>query len=62
MSLKDHMKLEDEEFTFQLKITSITQNADGTQVNATGSVGRYGKVWLSYDFTPNPKQENMGSL
>ena len=35
MSLKDHMKLEDEEFTFQLKITSITQNADGTQVNAT---------------------------
>ena len=39
MSLKDHMKLEDEEFNFQLKITSITQNADGTQVNATGSVG-----------------------
>lgn len=62
MSLKDHMKLEDEEFTFQLKITSITQNADGTQVNATGSVGRYGKVWLSYDFTPNPKQEHMGSF
>ena len=53
MSLANKMKLEDEISTFELKITSITQTPNGTQVNATGTVGRYGKVWLSYDFTPN---------
>ena len=55
MSLADQLKLEDEISTFELKITSMTQTATGTQVNATGTVGRYGKVWLSYDFTPNPE-------
>ena len=62
MSLANQMKLEDEISTFELKITSITQTPDGTQVNATGTVGRYGKVWLSYDFTPNSEQEHMGSF
>ena len=62
MSLADQLKLEDEISTFELKITSMTQTATGTQVNATGTVGRYGKVWLSYDFTPNPEQENTGSF
>ena len=51
MSLASQMKLEDEISTFELKITSMTQTTSGTQVNATGTVGRYGKVWLSYDFT-----------
>ena len=50
MSLANQMKLEDEISTFELKITSMTQTPNGTQVNATGTVGRYGKVWLSYDF------------
>ena len=62
MSLASQLKLEEETFTFELRITSMTQHADGTQVNATGTVGRYGKVWLTYDFTPNPKQEHMGSF
>ena len=62
MSLANQMKLEDEISTFELKITSMTQTPDGTQVNATGTVGRYGKVWLSYDFTPNSEQEHMGSF
>ena len=62
MSLAEQLKLEDEIFSFELKITSITQNPEGTQVNATGTVGRYGKVWLTYNFVPNPTQENMGSF
>ena len=62
MSLANQMKLEDEISTFELKITSMTQTTSGTQVNATGTVGRYGKVWLSYDFTPNSEQEHMGSF
>ena len=62
MSLADQLKLEDEISTFELKITSMTQTANGTQANATGTVGRYGKVWLSYDFTPNPEQELTGSF
>ena len=62
MSLANKMKLEDEISTFELKITSMTQTPSGTQVNATGTVGRYGKVWLSYDFTPNSEQEHMGSF
>ena len=62
MSLADQLKLEDEISTFELKITSMTQTANGTQANATGNVGRYGKVWLSYDFTPNPEQELTGSF
>jgi hypothetical protein len=39
MSLADQLKLEDEINSFELKITSITQNPEGTQVNATGTVG-----------------------
>ena len=62
MSLREQLKLEDQTLSFELKITSITQSKDGTQVNATGTVGRYGKVWLTYDFTANPKQEHMGSF
>ncbi|HIN89899.1 MAG TPA: hypothetical protein EYN04_04600, partial [Porticoccaceae bacterium] len=62
MSLADQLKLEDETNSFELKITSITQNPEGPQVNATGTVGRYGKVWLTYNFVPNPTQENMGSF
>ena len=62
MSLAEQVKLEEETFSFELKITSITQSKEGTQVNATGTVGRYGKVWLTYDFTANPKQEHTGSF
>ena len=62
MSLANQMKLKDEISTFELKITSMTQTTNGTQVNATETVGRYGKVWLSYDFTPNSEQEQMGSF
>ena len=62
MSLINELNLEDESFTFDLKITSMTQHANGTQVNATGKAGRYGKVWLTYEFTPNPKQEHTGSF
>ena len=62
MSLAEQLKLEEETFSFELKITSITQSKEGTQVNATGTVGRYGKVWLTYDFTANPKQEHTGSF
>ena len=62
MSLSDQLILEEEISTFELKITSITQTSSGTQVNATGTVGRYGKVWLSYDFTPNSEQQHMGSF
>ena len=62
MSLREQLKLEDQTLSFELKTTSITQSKDGTQVNATGTVGRYGKVWLTYDFTANPKQEHMGSF
>ena len=62
MSLADQLILEEEISTFELKITSITQTSSGTQVNATGTVGRYGKVWLSYDFTPNSEQQLMGSF
>ena len=62
MSLAEQLNLEDETFTFELKITSMTQHDSGTQVNATGTVGRYGKVWLTYNFTPNSMQEHMGSF
>ena len=62
MSLAEQLKLEGESFSFESEITSITQNPEGTQVNATGNVGRYGKVWLTYNFTPNPIQKNMGSF
>ena len=64
MSLAEQLKLEDETFTFELKITSITQTPEGTTVHSTGTVGRYGKVWLTYNFTPNSNPENahMGSF
>jgi len=62
MSLADQLRLENETFSFELKITSMTQTEEGVQVNATGTVGRYGKVWLTYNFTANPKQEHMGSF
>ena len=62
MSLAEQLKLEDEIFSFELNITSITQNPEGTPVHATGTVGRYGKVWLTYNFVPNPTQEIMGSF
>ena len=62
MSLAEQLKLEDEIFSFELKITSITQNPEGTQVNATGTVGRYGKVWLTYNFVPNPTRKTWDRL
>ncbi|MCP4192481.1 MAG: hypothetical protein P8N76_16240 [Pirellulaceae bacterium] len=62
MSLAEQLKLEDQIFSFELKISSITQTKEGTLVNATGSVGRYGKVWLTYEFTANSRQEHMGSF
>ena len=31
MSLASQLKLEEETFTFELKITSMTQHADGSQ-------------------------------
>ena len=62
MSLADQLRLENETFSFELKITSMTQTEEGVQANATGTVGRYGKVWLTYNFTANPKQEHMGSF
>ncbi len=62
MMLINELNLEDESFTFELKITSMTQHANGTQVNATGKAGRYGKVWLTYEFTPNPKQNTAVHL
>ena len=51
MSLAEQLKLEDETVTFELKITSITQTPEGTTVNSVGTAGRYGKVWLTYNFT-----------
>ena len=64
MSLAEQLKLEDETVTFELKITSITQTPEGTTVNSVGTAGRYGKVWLTYNFTPNSNPENahMGSF
>tara|TARA_B100001250_G_scaffold147499_1_gene126306 strand:- start:12 stop:401 length:390 start_codon:yes stop_codon:yes gene_type:complete len=64
MSLAEQLKLEDETFTFELKFTSVTQTPEGTTVDATGTAGRYGKVWLTYNFTPNPNPENshLGSF
>jgi len=62
MSLAEQLKLEDEILTFELKFTTVTQTPEGTTVNATGTVGRYGKVWLTYNFTANPKQEHTGSF
>ena len=64
MSLADQLKLEDETVTFELKITSITQTPEGTTVNSVGTAGRYGKVWLTYNFSPNSNPENahMGSF
>ena len=64
MSLAEQLKLEDETFTFELKFTTVTQTPEGTTVNATGKVGRYGKVWLTYNFSPNPNPENahLGSF
>ena len=51
MSLADQLRLENETFSFELKITSMTETEESVQANATGTVGRYGKVWLTYDFT-----------
>ena len=60
MSLADQFKLEEQTQSFELKITSMTSTSDGVQVNATGTVQRYGKVFVSYNFSNNPTQENMG--
>ena len=62
MSLADQLKLEEQTQTFELKITSMTSTSDGVQVNATGTVQRYGKVFLTYNFTNNPAQEGTGSF
>ena len=62
MSLADQLKLEDNINKFEVKITSMTSSSDGVQVNATGTVARYGKVWLTYNFKNNPTQETTGSF
>ena len=64
MSLAEQLKLEDETFTFELKFTTVSQTPEGTTVNATGTAGRYGKVWLTYNFSPNPNPEydHLGSF
>ncbi len=62
MSLADQLKLEDHINGFELKITSMTSSGEGIQVNATGTVERYGKVWLTYNFKNNPAQETTGSF
>ena len=62
MSLKDQLKLEDQINSFELKITSMTSSASGVQVNASGTVQRYGKVFLTYNFQNNPTQQETGSF
>ena len=62
MSLADQFKLEEQTQSFELKITSMTSTSDGVQVNATGTVQRYGKVFVSYNISNNTTQENMGSF
>ena len=62
MSLADQLKLEEQIQSFELKITSMTSSSDGVQVNATGTVQRYGKVFVTYNFSNNPAQENTGSF
>ena len=62
MSLKDQLKLEDQINSFELKITSMTSSAAGVQVNASGTVQRYGKVFLTYNFQNNPTQQETGSF
>ena len=62
MSLADQFKLEEQIQSFELKITSMTSSSDGVQVNATGTVQRYGKVFVTYNFSNNPAQENTGSF
>tara|TARA_A100001037_G_scaffold296110_2_gene316161 strand:+ start:247 stop:633 length:387 start_codon:yes stop_codon:yes gene_type:complete len=62
MSLSDQLALEDQVNSFELKITSMTSTKDGVQVNATGTVERYGKVFLTYNFTNNPTQDDTGSF
>ncbi len=62
MSLADQLKLEEQIQSFELRITSMTSSSDGVQVNATGTVQRYGKVFVTYNFSSNPAQENAGSF
>jgi hypothetical protein len=62
MSLADQFKLEEQIQSFELKITSMTSSSDGVQVNATGTVQRYGKVFVTYNFSNNPAQQNTGSF
>ena len=62
MSLADQLRLEDQISSFELKITSMTSSSEGLQVNASGTVERYGKVFLTYNFKNNPTQENTGSF
>ena len=62
MAVAEKFKLENETFSVEGKITSVTETQTATTFNVTGKAGHYGKVWLTYNALVNPRHATQGSF